>query len=211
MNREYTFLCGEQTSGKTYQLRSAIAYYKSKESIHAIFICDRLGEYTDQGTTFYSWEAYLDYTYQHSLPRVCVFRLGESGACYGPVFAEAIEQGNCLVVLDEAYEFAKAGSSWQGDPSLRRIILSGRHLEDINGKMCRTHLLVAAQYPKTCHLTVWQQARTVMCGRISGESARKWVKDGYGNPKLDKVDKLEKWQWCVLQGEKPKWLRQPRI
>jgi hypothetical protein len=211
LKRHFVFLAGEQTSGKTYQLKSAINYYKQMSHVHSVFVCDRLGEFERYGICFHSYGEYLEYVAEKPVPRCCVFRLGESGDDYANVFREAVEQGDCVVVLDEGYEFAPSGSTWRGDLNLRRIVLSGRHLRNVQGEMCKAHLLVAAQYPKTCSLTLWSQAHTIVCGKIAGENARHWVRDNFGMKQLDKVDKLDKWEWQTLRGNCPKWLTPPKI
>lgn len=199
--RHYEVYVGEQFSGKTRRLRRRIRVLEKKRKIEAVFICDTKNEFYDMGAVVHSFADYAAVSLD-SIPRVVVWELGENPLAYEVVFEEAIEQGGCVIVLDEGYIFAKAGSNWKS-ATLQRIVLSGRHLTNNEGKECVTHLLVACQYPKTLQHMLWSQARTIMCGKIQGENPRAWVRDNFGVDALARVDELEPWHWVLLRGPRP--------
>ena len=199
MKRVYEIWIGEQTSGKTFQLRNAIKSLSTRKSIDCIFICDRLGEFGDlpRCEIVRDWS---DMSRFDELPRIISFQFGPDAEAYNIVFREAIEQGNVCIVLDEGYEFAPGGASWRGAQELKAIMFSGRHLRNIAGKLCPIHLIVAAQYPKSIYHQFWGQANCVMCGVISGENTRNWIKGNFGEVQLKAVDMLNKWEWFPLRG-----------
>ena len=199
--RHYEIWIGEQSSGKTHQLRRRIRVLEQKHRITAVFVCDRLNEYGDLGEVVHNFGDYAAAS-DETIPRVVVFQFGPSAEDYELVFREALELGGCVIVLDEAYEFAPTGHVWRSD-QLKMVVLSGRHLPNAEGKECVTHLLVATQYPRSVHHQLWGQARTVMVGKIAGENARQWVKLNFGQPALDRVDQLEPWEWRKLRGPMP--------
>jgi len=209
--RRYVFVVGGQASGKTFQLKNAIRHEASLVSVTAVFVCDRLNEYRDAGVIFKSYEEYITaVSLSDEIPRVCVFQLGTDVKSYDVVFREAIEQGGVTLVIDEAYQFVPGGGggTWRGSEDLQSIVLAGRHLENVDGKMCVVHLYVAAQYPRNCDTLLHSQAYTVMCGTIEGENAASWVKENTGvdgKVELARVRALGKWEWTCLRGTRPDW------
>jgi len=131
--RIYEVWIGEQSSGKTYQIRRRIGELSARARISSVFVADRLGEYRDLGFVAHSWGEYLAEAAERGIPRVVVFCLGDDPGAYEPLFREAIEVGGVVLVLDEAYSFAPSGSTWRGSPTLKKIVFSGRHLPNAQG------------------------------------------------------------------------------
>lgn len=211
MKRHFIFLAGEQASGKTFQITHAVRWFAARPQVHAVFVCDRLGEYVDEGEVFTSFAQYVQYCIDKPIPRVCVFCFGMDRAPYYQVEQEAIDEGNVCLVIDEAWEFSPSGSSWRGGPALKEIVFAGRHLPNRQGKLCKVHLVVAAQYPRRCHLDMHQQANCVLASSLEGENARDWVKQNFKPGSLERVDKLQQWEWTVLRSKpipnkRPEWL-----
>ncbi len=201
LTRHYEIWIGEQNSGKTHQLRRRARVLAARKRITAIFVFDRLNEHSDLGEVAYNFAEYVELS-ADTIPRIVVCQFGPDGESYELMLREAIELGGCVLMIDEGYEFAPTGHKWKSD-RLKMIVLSGRHLPNSEGKECVTHILCATQYPKSVHHQLWGEARTVMCGKISGENARMWVKGSFGQPSLDDVDRLEPRQWKRLKGPIP--------
>jgi len=199
--RIFEFWTGGQASGKTWQLRRRIAELSKKPSIRSVFICDRLGEYSDCGTLFVKFG---DYLACEKIPRVCVFNFGINADLYRPIFREAIGNGNIVLVLDEAYDFAPAGSTWRGADDLLQIVLAGRHLRNYENTLCQVHLLVATQYPRQVHHSIWSQAATVCASKLTGDNAADWLRGNFGKEALLKNQGLGVHVFQVLRPENGK-------
>jgi hypothetical protein len=203
MNRIFELWIGNQASGKTYQLKNRISDLRGRKLIRSVFVCDRLGEYGDVGPAFAN---IADFNAQcrEYMQKVNVFQLGLNPAAYGRVFELAEIEGDCLVVIDEARAMAPAGSYWQGGEALERIALAGRHLRNCAGELRPTHLVLATQYPRSIHISLREQARTVMVGQLTGENALGWVRGEFGEAALKRVAELGQWQWTCVQGKDPR-------
>jgi hypothetical protein len=177
MKRIFEFWAGAQGSGKTYRLRIRIKELAARPSITSVFVCDRIGEYEDTGQCFRSMSEYFE---RETIPRVCVFSFGLNPELYEPVFREAVEQGNVVICLDEAHEFSPAGATWRGSETLQRAVLAGRHIRNCKNEMCKIHLLMATQYPRQCHHSMWSQAETVYTSKLRGDLSRDWIRGNFG-------------------------------
>jgi len=204
-NRIFQLWIGEQSSGKTYQLKNILRKAAKTKSIDCVFVCDRTHEMIDLGDSAIivkSCAGYLSASVDE-MPRIVVAQCGTDPEAYSWVFHAAVRQGNCMVALDEAYSFCPAGPVFRGDETLRDIIYSGRHLKNAEGEVCVTHLVVAAQYPMTMNLSMHQQAPTIMCGTVSGNNIRRWIRDTFGDESWERVKKLRKWEFTPLKGRRP--------
>lgn len=200
-DRIFEFWTGGQASGKTWQLRRRIAELAKRPSIRSVFVCDRLGEYLDCGEVFYKLSDFLT---KEKLPRVCVFNFGIHADLYRPVFKHAIGNGKVVLILDEAYDFAPTGSSWRGADDLLQIVLAGRHLRNWENELCQVHLLVATQYPRQVHHSIWSQAATVCASRLTGDNAADWLRGNFGKAALEKNSLLKEHVFQVLRPENGK-------
>lgn len=199
MKRIFEFYAGGQASGKTYQLRKRVEELAQKKSITSVFVCDRIGEYEDLGVVC---RKLADY-YQHEhIPRIVIFSLGLDVTAYEPVFDEAIDQGGCVIVIDEAHEFAPGGSAWRGAESLHRVVLAGRHIRNCQNKICQTHLVIATQYPRQCHHSMWSQAETIKASILRGDLASDWIRGNFGKPAAETNARLALHQFQTLRPEK---------
>ena len=146
--------------------------------------------------------SYVDRT-GNGFPRVCVWRVDpDDSAALGFIFQEAIAQGDIALILDEGSLYCP-GPHWSGDPNLKRIVLQGRHLPDLRGRLCPTHLIVAVQYPRLVNHLVWSQAPTILVGAVEGEATRKWIAGNFGDGPLEAVDRLPAYRWHPVRGVKP--------
>jgi len=208
MNRIFEIWCGEQRSGKTYQLADRIAALRVRPSIRCVLVFDRLGEYAssvEHGDEPYTaHDKFIADVAERGVPAVAVLQYGTEATPYWPAFSWAIREGDCVCVLDEAREFCPPGSSWRGAPHLREIVFAGRHLRNAAGSMCVAGLIVATQYPRSVHHDVHEQAETVMVSRLRGENGRAWVLGNFGAPELERVDALDFQRWACLRGRDPR-------
>jgi len=202
MKRRYEMWIGEQKSGKTHNLRRRIRVLATRRSVTSVFVCDRIGEYSDLGERVRSFAEYVEIA-ADTIPRIVVFQLGPDADRYDVVFREALELGHCAIVLDEAYEFAPSGSTWRGSARLKQIVFSGRHLPNIDGDECPTHLLIAAQYPRSVDHNLWGQAYTILSAKLRAENSRKWISGNFGDDALRRADALGEYQWTALRGSLP--------
>jgi hypothetical protein len=187
---------GQQGSGKTYQLGRRIDLARGNPRINCVFVLDRLQEFTTEADLISSNQCI--YTNQIEerggrLPRVVAVQAGLEPEAYEWVFVEAIAQGRCMIVIDEAYVFLPSGKPIEGD--LQRIVFAGRHLRSLRGEDDPTHVVFATQYPRTLHPQVWSQVNEVWCSRLRGDRALSWVRDYYGRKTVDEIEKLELREW----------------
>jgi hypothetical protein len=202
-NRIFEVWIGNQASGKTYQLRHRIRALAKRPTIRCVAVLDRLGELGDEGEVFGSM-ADFHALCRDELPRVAVFQFGVLPAAYAGVFELAEFEGDFCIVIDEARSMAPAGSSWTGSAVLERIALAGRHLRNVAGELRPTHIVCATQYPRSIHISLREQARTIMCGQLTGENALDYVRGEFGAEALARVAGLSQWQWTCVQGRDPR-------
>ena len=200
-NRIFEFWTGGQASGKTYQLKRRIDELSRRKTIKSVFVCDRIGEYLENGQVFYKFSDYLS---MDKMPRVCVFALGLEPRAYDRIFKEAITQGDVVVVIDEGYEFAPAGAQWRGCVDLQRIVLAGRHLQNCQNQMRAVHLLVATQYPRQVHHSLCSQAAVVCSSRLLGDNATDWIRGNFGQAAAAENATLKEHVFQVLRPENGK-------
>lgn len=212
VGRVYEFWTGRQrVAGKTTALRSRVRWLAHRKSISSVWVFDRLGEWSRPDNvkrlgirSVRVYDRERDYVIDEELPRVVVWRLGTDPDRYGRVLAEARAIGDVAIVLDEAYEFAPTGSRWTGSIILREIVLAGAHLpRRSDGEMRPTHLIVAAQFPKSVHHLVWSQAYTVMAGRLSGKNSFDWLRDNFGEEIESRARDLDPYHWICVHGTRP--------
>lgn len=205
--RVFEVWVGEQRSGKTTALRARVRWLARMRSVTSVWVLDRLREWTPGQlglTSCVVCRSLADYLKQREeIPRVIIWQLGTDVAAYERVLGEAVYLGRIALVVDEAYEWAPAGATWTGSKTLREIVLAGRHLEDGAGELCETHLLIAAQYPRSMHHLMWSQANVVMVGRFSGENTSRWLAQNFGKPTLARCAALPEFGWCAVRGERP--------
>lgn len=207
--RIFEFWAGRQLiAGKTTALRARARWLASKASVRAVWwlglgmkVETEKFELPPESVRVY--ESFADYLNDGEFRRIVVWQLGEDPSEYTAVIQEASELGDIALIIDECYEFAPAGAVWTGSHALKRVVLAGRHLpRRVDGEDRPTHLLIAAQYPRTVHHLVWSQAATVMCGVLSGENSFDWVRSNFGRTALAQVQALKPHEWLMLFGEK---------
>lgn len=203
MSRVFELWVGAQMSGKTYQVKRRILALAKRPTIASVLVADRLGEYGDCGTVYRSREE-LGNDCRETLPRVAVCQFGIGVEAYEVLYQLAEYEGHCVLVLDEARQVAPPGAAWRGSPRLERIALAGRHLPNRAGKLCETHLIVALQHPKGLHVTIREQASTVMVGQLHGGNALRWVSEEFGPSVQKRVEQLGEHQWLCAQGKDPR-------
>lgn len=208
MRRIFELWIGDQSSGKTYQLRRRLGMLAARTRIRSVHVIAPPGEWVDlTGSSLRpgdrSWMAPPD------LP------LGEFKAVVGwdvplerhdqldRVLADVVLVGDCAVILDEAWAWAPPGS-WTGSSVLRDIIVRGRHLERFDGRLRPTHMVMATQYPRTIHHVLREQAATIMVGSLAGELGGEWVRSVAGRDALRRVQRLGRWEWTAIRGRDPR-------
>jgi len=204
--RHYEIWIGNQGSGKTHQLRRRARLLAANSRVDCVLICDRLNEWGDfERLQARVYNHYADFVGDmgEGIPRVAIFQLGVDADAYDLVLLWAVRQGNCAVLLDEAYAFAPSGSTWRGSDVLQRIVFSGRHLSNEIGEECVTHLLIGAQYARTMDHSLWEQARVIMCGRVEGKTQEQWIRENFGEEKWASVKRLGEHEWTALRGSRP--------
>jgi len=207
MRREFTFLVGQQHTGKTYQMIRAIKHYEQRKRIRCTFVVDPHGEMARldwQGHDVALCRIEADFyeecaKREDQIPRIVL--MSEPAAAY----RLCIEIGNCVLVVDEAYNECPAGSTWRGDDNLKTIVLRGRHIVAADGKQYPCQVIMACQYPRSVHLLIYEQAEAVLCSKLRGEQARGWVRAYAGEDALEQTDNLEELQWAVVTGRRPPW------
>jgi hypothetical protein len=206
LDRVYELWIGAQKSGKTTALRARVRWLAHMRSVTSVWVFDRLNEWQPGQLGLKSCSVYKhtsDFLRNDEIPRVVIWKLGTEIAPYESVLAEAVRLGDVAIVLDEAYEWAPAGAVWTGSHVLREIVLAGRHLEAVDGELHATHLIVAAQYPKSMHLLLWSQAYTVLVGKFSGEATAEWIRGNFGKTALSECEALGQFRWTAVRGERP--------
>lgn len=204
--RVFEFWCARQGTGKTTALRSRVRSLAKMRSVVSVWVFDRLNEWVPKSLGLNSVEvvrSIAQYLSLDCIPRVVIWQLGRHVSQYVRPMVEAVELGDVVVVIDEAYEYAPTGARWTGPEILRDIVLAGRHLPRADGAIRPTHLIVATQYPRTVHHLVWSQAYCVMVGLTSGEQTAAWLRDNYGDKALETARALKPYQWAAVHGEKP--------
>ena len=211
---EFTFLVGRRASGKTFQLMRAINYYADHpELCQCVHVLDKNGELARKRSKLHPDCAVVENEAgYHSaiamrneeLPRIVLW---QDNAAH--MYRCAIEQGGCAVVIDEAWKNI-SGPTWTAPQELQDIVLRGRHLVAADGEEYGTHLLIATQYPKNVHHSIYEQARTIMVSKLLGENARSWVKEYVGKEKLFEADDLELHEFRIIEGPKPPWFKEER-
>lgn len=210
-DRDFVLLIGAQGSGKTYQLRRAVVWYARQHRVSSVFVCDRVGEFSGlEGdvSIVRDGDDWDDVEQLFRLPRVVVFQHGLDGAAYDYVFHEAILEGDCVLVLDEAWEYAPQGARWVGSEHLQQIVLAGRHLANARGELRPTHLIVATQYPRTVYHLIHGQANTVLCSRVEGEATQQWMRANFAEDRVALANAAQDREWVALRGTLPRWVRQ---
>jgi hypothetical protein len=139
---------------------------------------------------FASIADYRDFVHHNrGAPRISVFCFGVAPESYAPVVDEAIYRGDCLLVVDEAWEFCPPSARWP-IPALRDVVLAGRHLVNGDGDLRPVSFACATQYPKDLHHTIFDQATHIDAHVLRGELAAQWVRGGYGADALARVQAL---------------------
>lgn len=209
MNRIFEFWVGAQSSGKTYQLRKRARAVADRPSIRRVVVVAPPGEWSDVADRISLADmdrALVDW----GGPRRPVLPLVELG---DPVALERILRvcaawGDCAVVLDESAFWIPSSLSTealrQRSPALMRALVRGRHLERSDGMERPLHLIIAAQYPKSVHLLVRDQARTVMVSRPDGDATRDWIRADAGRVAMDRAQSLGDHQWTPIRGRDPR-------
>jgi hypothetical protein len=195
-----------QRAGKTTALRSRVRALYRDTGIRSVWVLDALGEWPDglglADVVEVDRASYLDKT-SHGFPRVCLWRVDpDDKLTIAFIWQEAVAQGDIALILDEASLYAP-GPHWTGEPMLKRIVLQGRHLPDMCGKLRPTHLIVAVQYPRLVNHLVWSQSPVIMVGQVAGESTRKWIASNFGDPILAEADRVRPFGWIAVRGIKP--------
>ena len=181
-NRELTLMIGSQASGKTYQLKRAIIDYEQNQRCDCVHVCDPFGELSTQDWAGHDAIVVTNASEYHSHVAVIEHRIPRIvlWRCESgePAFRAAIEQGKCCVVLDEAYHHAPGGPTWKG----------------------------SCQYPRSVHHLIYDQANCILCSKLRGEQAKKWIREYAGQEALERTEQLELHEWAVIGGKRPRWL-----
>jgi len=206
--RVYDFYVGRQSSGKTFTLKRRANYLAYRTRATSVFVLDTQYEWSDvwpDALSVESWGDYLAEMHEREFyPPVVVFQLGIEPDAYREVFLEAIAVGDVVLVIDEAYTFAPAGSTWRGDSDLRRIVYAGRHLRNADGELSTVGIIAATQRPRSVHLDLWTQANNIVTTRVEGDNVRKWIAENFGSEHLAPVADLPQYRWHVLRGSMPR-------
>jgi hypothetical protein len=198
----------QRVAGKTTALRARVRWLARHTSVQSVWVLDRGREWGRpenirrlKVASVALYRSFSDYHADGEIPRVVLWQLGPRAESYTRVLSEAASLGDVAIVIDEAYEFAEAGSTWTGSEILRSIVFAGAHLERReDGEMRPCHLIVAAQYPKSIHYAIWQQAYTVMVGQLAGKSSFTWIRDNHGEEMEERARKLKPFEWLMVHG-----------
>jgi hypothetical protein len=209
--RVYEFWTARQRAGKTTAIKCRAVDMALHPSVHSVWVLDRLGEWNPRDLrpvkSVAIWHDLGELRHASEMPRIVVWRCGQDAAAYTSILREAAALGDIVVILDEAYEFAPGGAAWTGTPELRAIVLAGAHLpRKSDGELRPCHLIIAAQYPKSCHHQMWAQSYTIMCGLSAGENTFQWLRSNFSRPDYDaagRVSSLHLYEWECVRGERP--------
>ena len=208
MNRIFELWIGAQASGKTYQLRDRALALRERPSIRQVHVIAPPGEWLDLCDSPGALDpATADLSeiireYQGAIVLWDV-RPGDQYRLER-ILEVAIGQGDCALVIDEAWSHCPPGQTWQGSERLLDVILRGRHLETWEGRLRPTHLILATQYPRSISHLVREQANTIMVGRLYGDLSYDWVRGHCGADAAARVRRLGKWQWTAALGRDPR-------
>jgi hypothetical protein len=209
--RIFELWCGHQGSGKTYRLKRRALFLASRSSIRSVFILDFKNDYVAEAQwfkqhaeteVFRSMGDLVDYVRENDghFPRICICRCEPGDSFYMSMLDLAIIEGSVALIIDEIWLAAPSGARWTGAESLQKIVLAGRNLENANGDLCKVHLLVAVQYPRSAHALFTDQCRVIKCSRMEGERSKSWVKDNFGQKALSDNQRLGPHQFQDLRG-----------
>jgi len=150
------------------------------------------------------------------VPRRVVWRMGDLCESYRPGMAEAVAQGNVMIVLPEGPRwFPSIGKhEWPvmeitEGVTLEQVYSEGRaHIKNRDGKRCAISVLTESQFLQQVHWIVRNYSRTVVCSQIEGADTadlirRNFGKAGRGKELLEEVQKLEPREWIAIRGEMP--------
>lgn len=194
---------GQQASGKTFALNRRIDTVAGLRAVSSVWVLDVTGEWLglrEGDPVVSSWAEY--YQSGDHLPRVLVFRDALDWVGWPRLVEEAQAQGRVCLVLDEVYNWLPASKPLE--PAARSAVLAGRHLPALDRKLYPLHLIVAAQYPRSVHHLLTEQANTIVAGRMEGELAESWVRGNFGPDRWDEIQALDEHAFMVLRGERPK-------
>jgi hypothetical protein len=202
--RIFELWLGSQASGKTFALNRRIHQLARSDLVSSIWVLDSTGEWPldtsiDDLVVIEAWHEYRNLG--DELPRVIVFRNALEWVTWPRLVEEAQAQGKVLLVIDEAYNWLPSAGALE--PSARSAILSGRHLPALDRRLYPLHIIAAAQYPRSVHHLLHEQAPVIITGRLEGELAESWVVGNFGREAWEHVAALEQWQFVTLRGERP--------
>lgn len=209
MNRVFEYWVGSQASGKTYQLRRRSLALASRASIRRVIVLAPPGEWRDLADPC-PLRSMGELLIDAPAPRPPILPSVEVG---NPVGVESVVRtcgawGDCAIIMDEAALWIPSQLTVESlrsrSPALFSALVRGRHLARSDGLERPLHLVIAAQYPRSVHHLVTDQARTIMVSRPAGELTQDWIRGNGGRAALMRSLELGEHQWTAIRGRDPR-------
>lgn len=212
MNRVFEVWFGSQSSGKTYQLKRRARALAERKTIRRVIVVAPWGEWRDTADPT-AIEDLEDDLQDWDRPRAPVVVRVDAEGLGDPIVLERIMRqacryGDTAVIVDEGASWIPA--SWSTDtlrkslPRTYDVILRGRHIERIDGEIRPTHLIVAAQYPRSVHHLVYGQASVIMVARPHGQHVKDFIRGHGDDHSLPRALALGQYQWTPIKGRDPR-------